>query len=55
LAYTDQAGRYTLLAPATDAIGSGQPDKHDPNFGSYAIDHSLPIEVFVDDPTNSSM
>ena len=44
-------GRYTLLARAKDANGSVQPDKHDPNYGSYVINHPLPIDVFVDDPT----
>ncbi|MGA7808283.1 sulfite oxidase [Bradyrhizobium sp.] len=40
-------GRYTLLARATAADGCVQPDGHNPNFGSYVIDHPLPIEVFV--------
>ncbi|MGI8958678.1 MAG: sulfite oxidase [Bryobacteraceae bacterium] len=40
-------GTYTLLARATDAGGSIQPDKHDMNYGSYAIRHTLPIDVFV--------
>jgi DMSO/TMAO reductase YedYZ molybdopterin-dependent catalytic subunit len=43
-------GRYTLLARAKDANGNVQPDKHDPNNGSYVINHPLPIEVFVDSP-----
>jgi DMSO/TMAO reductase YedYZ molybdopterin-dependent catalytic subunit len=47
-------GRYTLLARATDATGRVQPDEHDPNYGSYAINHPLPIEVFVDDTASSS-
>jgi DMSO/TMAO reductase YedYZ molybdopterin-dependent catalytic subunit len=42
-----QAGRYTLLARATGADRRAQPDRHDPNFGNYVIDHPLPIEVFV--------
>jgi DMSO/TMAO reductase YedYZ molybdopterin-dependent catalytic subunit len=42
-------GQYTLLARAKDANGSVQPDKHDQNYGSYVINHPLPIEVFVDD------
>ncbi|KRR04471.1 sulfite oxidase [Bradyrhizobium valentinum] len=42
-----QPGRYTLLARATGADRRTQPDGHDPNFGSYVIDHPLPIEVFV--------
>jgi DMSO/TMAO reductase YedYZ molybdopterin-dependent catalytic subunit len=40
-------GRYTLLARATGADGRPQPEGHNPNFGSYVIDHPLPIEVFV--------
>jgi DMSO/TMAO reductase YedYZ molybdopterin-dependent catalytic subunit len=50
-----EPGRYTLMARATGADGSIQPDTHDPNCGSYVIDHSLPIEVFVDDGINPSM
>ena len=41
-------GRYTLLSRAKDANGNVQPDKHDPNYGTYVINHPLPIEVFVD-------
>src|SRR6266849_4687870 len=44
-------GRYTLLARAKDAGGMLQPDEHDQNYGVYVINHTLPIEVFVDDPT----
>jgi DMSO/TMAO reductase YedYZ molybdopterin-dependent catalytic subunit len=44
-------GRYVVLARATDANGNVQPDTHDPNYGSYVINHPLPIDVFVDDPT----
>jgi hypothetical protein len=39
-------GQYTLLARARDAEGV-QPDRHDPNYGIYVINHPLPIEVFV--------
>jgi DMSO/TMAO reductase YedYZ molybdopterin-dependent catalytic subunit len=42
-----QPGRYTLLARAKSEDQRVQPDNHDPNFGSYVIDHPLPIEVFV--------
>ncbi|WMT77471.1 sulfite oxidase [Bradyrhizobium sp. Ash2021] len=42
-----QPGGYTLLARAVGADQRGQPDAHNPNFGSYVIDHPLPIEVFV--------
>ena len=44
-----RAGRYTLLARAEDANGNVQPDKHDPHYGTYVINHPLPIEVLVDD------
>jgi hypothetical protein len=37
-----QPGRCTLLARATGADQRAQPDGHNPNFGSYVIDHSLP-------------
>jgi DMSO/TMAO reductase YedYZ molybdopterin-dependent catalytic subunit len=42
-------GQYTLLARAKDAGGVLQPHEHDQNYGVYVINHSLPIEVFVDD------
>jgi DMSO/TMAO reductase YedYZ molybdopterin-dependent catalytic subunit len=42
-----KAGQYTLLARAKDAAGGVQPDRHDPNYGSYVINHPLPIEVLV--------
>ena len=42
-----QPGRHTLLARARGADQRAQPDDHNPNFGSYVIDHPLPIEVFV--------
>jgi DMSO/TMAO reductase YedYZ molybdopterin-dependent catalytic subunit len=44
-----EPGQYTLLARAKDAGGLIQPDRHDQNYGTYVIDHSLPIEIFVDD------
>ena len=44
-----QPGQYTLLARAKDARGRLQPDKHDQNYGTYVINHPLPIEVFVVD------
>jgi DMSO/TMAO reductase YedYZ molybdopterin-dependent catalytic subunit len=43
-----EPGQYTLLARAKDADGLIQPDKHDQNYGTYVINHPLPIEVFVD-------
>ena len=42
-----QPGRYTLLARAVDANQRTQPDSHNTSFGSYVINHPLPIEVFV--------
>jgi hypothetical protein len=44
-----KSGQYTLTARARDAHGRVQPDQHDPNYGSYVIDHNLPIEVFVEE------
>ncbi len=45
----NRPGKYTLLARAKDAHGNVQPTQHDWNYGSYVINHPLPIEVFVDD------
>jgi DMSO/TMAO reductase YedYZ molybdopterin-dependent catalytic subunit len=45
-----QPGQYTLLARAKDASGGVQPNEHDPNYGTYVINHPLPIEVLVEDP-----
>jgi DMSO/TMAO reductase YedYZ molybdopterin-dependent catalytic subunit len=44
-----EPGPYTLLSRARDADGRLQPDRHDPNYGSYVINHTLPIEVYVED------
>jgi hypothetical protein len=43
-----EPGQYTLLARAKDVDGLIQPDKHDQNYGTYVINHPLPIDVFVD-------
>jgi DMSO/TMAO reductase YedYZ molybdopterin-dependent catalytic subunit len=43
-----QPGRYTLFARARDRTGAIQPDKHDRNWGSYGVHHTLPIDVFVE-------
>jgi DMSO/TMAO reductase YedYZ molybdopterin-dependent catalytic subunit len=48
-----EPGPYTLLARAKDASGLIQPDKHDQNYGTYVINHPLPIEVFVGDSAGS--
>jgi Mo-co oxidoreductase dimerisation domain len=45
-----QPGQYTLLSRARDANGAMQPDKHDENYGSYVINHQLPIEITVGNP-----
>jgi DMSO/TMAO reductase YedYZ molybdopterin-dependent catalytic subunit len=44
-----EAGKYTLLARAKDAGGLTQPDRHNQHYGTYVINHPLPIEVFVGD------
>jgi hypothetical protein len=43
-----------LLARATDANGNVQADAHNPNYGSYVINHPLPIDVFVGSPATRS-
>jgi DMSO/TMAO reductase YedYZ molybdopterin-dependent catalytic subunit len=48
-----EPGRTTLLARARSADGI-QPDQHDPNYGTYVIDHPLPIEVFIAVPAGTS-
>jgi DMSO/TMAO reductase YedYZ molybdopterin-dependent catalytic subunit len=44
-----QPRRYTLLSRAKDINGTVQPNEHDWNYGSYVINHLLPIEVIVVD------
>ncbi len=41
------AGKVTLIARATDSRGRTQPIEHDPDHGTYVINHLLPIEVEV--------
>lgn len=41
------SGRYSLLSRATAADGEVQPERRDPKFGSYVINHVLPIDVVV--------
>jgi DMSO/TMAO reductase YedYZ molybdopterin-dependent catalytic subunit len=43
----DKPGQYILLARATDSNGRTQPDKHDPDRGTYMINHCIPIEVEI--------
>jgi DMSO/TMAO reductase YedYZ molybdopterin-dependent catalytic subunit len=50
-----QPGRYTLLARAKGGDQSVQPDGHNANFGSYVIDHLLPIEVFITEPSSATV
>jgi DMSO/TMAO reductase YedYZ molybdopterin-dependent catalytic subunit len=40
-------GRAKLIARAIDSRGRTQPSKHDPDRGTYMINHLLPIEVEV--------
>jgi DMSO/TMAO reductase YedYZ molybdopterin-dependent catalytic subunit len=40
-------GKQTLIARATDSQGRTQPIEHDPDRGTYMINHLLPIEVEV--------
>jgi DMSO/TMAO reductase YedYZ molybdopterin-dependent catalytic subunit len=41
------AGKRTLIARATDSKGRTQPVEHDPDRGTYVINHILPIHVEV--------
>jgi DMSO/TMAO reductase YedYZ molybdopterin-dependent catalytic subunit len=50
-----EPGRFTLLSRARGTDGSTQPDKHDPNHGTYVICHPLPIEVFVEGAAGRSV
>jgi DMSO/TMAO reductase YedYZ molybdopterin-dependent catalytic subunit len=42
-----QPGKRTLIARATDSLGRTQPLLHDPDRGTYMINHLLPITVEV--------
>jgi len=42
-----QPGKQILIARATDSQGRTQPVQHDPDRGTYMINHILPIEVEV--------
>jgi DMSO/TMAO reductase YedYZ molybdopterin-dependent catalytic subunit len=50
----NKSGQYTVMARAQDARGRAQPDQHDRSYGSYVINHPLPIEVFVETPDTSA-
>jgi len=41
------AGKQTLISRATDSRGRTQPVEHDPDRGTYMINHLLPIEIEV--------
>jgi hypothetical protein len=47
-------GKYTLLARAKDAKGDVQPSCHDSSHGTCVINHTLPIDLFVDDSPKQS-
>jgi DMSO/TMAO reductase YedYZ molybdopterin-dependent catalytic subunit len=42
-----QSGEYTLMARATDADGRTQPERRVVEYGTYMINHVLPIRVRV--------
>jgi DMSO/TMAO reductase YedYZ molybdopterin-dependent catalytic subunit len=42
-----QPGQCTLAARAKDASGAAQPEAHNPDHGTYIINHPLPIDVIV--------
>jgi Mo-co oxidoreductase dimerisation domain len=44
-----KAGKYTLMARATDKRGRVQPMERDPDRRNYAINFVLPVEVQVRD------
>jgi DMSO/TMAO reductase YedYZ molybdopterin-dependent catalytic subunit len=41
-------GRYSLLSRATGASGSIQPESRDPSYGTYVINHVMPVDVVVE-------
>ena len=41
-------GRYSLLSRAAGGDGTMQPDTRDPSYGTYVINHVLPVDIFVD-------
>ncbi len=47
LAHAEKAGAIHLAGASRRGDGSVQPDTHDQNYGSYVINHPLPIEVLV--------
>jgi DMSO/TMAO reductase YedYZ molybdopterin-dependent catalytic subunit len=49
-----EPGRYTVMARARGADRSIHPEQHDPNYGTYVINHPLPIVVFSNGPAGKS-
>ena len=47
-------GRYSLLSRAAAADGGVQPDTRDPSYGSYVINHVMPIDVVVEEADRHS-
>jgi Mo-co oxidoreductase dimerisation domain len=43
----DKAGKYVLMARATDANGNSQPLERDKDREAYIISHVVPVEVRV--------
>jgi len=44
----DQVGPHTLMSRAKEMSRERiKPDKHNERYGSYVIDHTLPIEVVI--------
>jgi DMSO/TMAO reductase YedYZ molybdopterin-dependent catalytic subunit len=43
-------GRHSLLSRATGGDGTIQPETRDPSYGTYVINHLLPVDIFVDAP-----
>jgi DMSO/TMAO reductase YedYZ molybdopterin-dependent catalytic subunit len=48
------AGNSRVFLVPRDAMGNVQPGEHDWNYGGYVINHRLPIEVLVADPTRAA-
>jgi DMSO/TMAO reductase YedYZ molybdopterin-dependent catalytic subunit len=42
-----KAGRYNLIARATDSRGRTQPEKRGADRGTYMINHCIPIEIEI--------
>src|SRR6187401_2655745 len=42
-----QPGKYVLIARARDSAGRTQPELRNPDYGTYVVNHWLPIEVEI--------